>query len=68
MQLVKAPYGDFAGINQLSAIISNAYSYKLILERLSSYSQGKIALQERSLLGKVDLHQLQFITRKHLRL
>ena len=61
MQLVKAPYGDFAGINRLSAIISNDYSYKLILELLSSYTQGKIALQERPLLGKVDLHQLHLL-------
>lgn len=61
MQLVKAPYGDFIGINRLSAIISSPYSYKLILERLSSYSQGKIALQEHSLLGKIDLHQLHLL-------
>lgn len=58
MQLVKAPYGDFAGIGQLGKVISNPSELKLIAEFLSRYPQGRSALQERPRLGKVDLQQL----------
>jgi len=61
MQLVKAPYGDFSGISRLSTIINDHNSYKLVLECLSSYPQGKTALQECHLLGKIDLRTLHLL-------
>ncbi len=58
MNLVKTPYGDFAGIGQLGKVISDTSHMKLIMEFLSRYPQGTSALQERPRLGKVDLQQL----------
>lgn len=58
MELVKAPYGDFAGIGHLSDVITDTSHLKLIGEFLSRHPQGRIALQERPRLGKVNLQQL----------
>jgi ubiquinone biosynthesis protein Coq4 len=58
MKLVKAPYGDFAGIGRLSNVITDASHLKLIAEFLSRHPQARSALQERPRLGKVDLQQL----------
>lgn len=58
MQLVKAPYGDFAKINNLSALITDSHNYKQISQHLKSYAQCRVALQERYALGEIDLHQL----------
>lgn len=57
-KIVQAPYGDFRGIAQLSAAITDEENAKQIFEFLSSYPQGKQALQELPRLGKVDLQQL----------
>lgn len=58
MQLVKAPYGDFAKIGQLSQELNDIYGMKLVAEFLSRYPQGKQALQERPRLGNVNLQEL----------
>jgi ubiquinone biosynthesis protein COQ4 len=58
MQLVMAPYGDFAKIGKLSALITTSQNYEQILIHLNSYPECKSALQERYLLGEVDLHKL----------
>lgn len=57
-KIVQAPYGDFRGIGQLSAAVTDEENAKQMFEFLSSYPQGKQALQERPRLGKVDLQQL----------
>ena len=57
-KIVQAPYGDFRGIGQLSAAITDEENAKQLLGFLSSYPQGKQALQELPRLGKVDLQQL----------
>lgn len=58
MQVVKAPYGDFTHLGQLSEAIADDYSLQLMVEFLSRNPQGRRALQERPRLGKVELHQL----------
>ena len=57
-KIVQAPYGDFKGIGQLSAAITDEENAKQMLGFLSRYPQGKQALQELPRLGKVDLQQL----------
>lgn len=58
IEIVKAPYGDFASIGRLSSSTSDTYSFQLMTEFLSRHPQGKQAFQERPCLGKVDLQQL----------
>jgi ubiquinone biosynthesis protein Coq4 len=58
IEIVKAPYGDFAAIGNLSRATSNAESFKQLLESLSRYPQAKSAIQERFQLGNIDLLQL----------
>lgn len=58
IQLVKAPYGDFAGIGRLSQAINDPQSLQQVVEFLSQSPQGQQALQERPRLGNVDLRSL----------
>lgn len=65
-ELVKAPYGDFSRIGQLSDVLDDAETLKTIGEFLASSPQGKLALQQRPLLGKVDLQQLHQLPKNTL--
>src|SRR5919199_1961888 len=58
MEMVKAPYGDFAAIGNLSRATSDTESFQQIIESLSRYPQAKSAIQERFQLGNIDLLQL----------
>lgn len=58
MQIVKAPYGDFAEIGRLAQEIHDPKSLQKVVEFLSQTSQGQQALQERPRLGSVDLQKL----------
>jgi ubiquinone biosynthesis protein Coq4 len=58
MEIVKAPYGDFAAIGNLSRATSDTESLQQIIESLSRHPQAKSAIQERFQLGKIDLLQL----------
>jgi ubiquinone biosynthesis protein COQ4 len=58
IQLVQAPYGDFAGIGKLAAVTSDRRNLQQIVEFLSQEPSCKQALEKRSLLGQVDLAQL----------
>ena len=58
MEIVKAPYGDFAAIGNLSRATRDAESFQQIIESLSRYPQAKSAIQERFQLGNIDLLQL----------
>lgn len=58
IEVVKTPYGNFAGIGQLAQVLSDASNLQMLKEFLSRSEQGQKALQERPRLGKVDLQQL----------
>lgn len=58
IEIVKALYGDFAAIGNLSRATSDAESFQHILDSLSRYPQAKSAIQERFQLGNIDLLQL----------
>ncbi len=58
IEIVKAPYGDFTAIGNLSRATSDAESFQHILDSLSRYPQAKSAIQERFQLGNIDLVQL----------
>ncbi|HEY9600105.1 MAG TPA: Coq4 family protein [Allocoleopsis sp.] len=58
IDFVKAPNGDFGCIARLSKSLRDTDSVQLMVEFLSRNLQGKQALQERPLLGSIDLQQL----------
>ncbi len=58
IEIVKAPYGDFAAIGNLSRATRDTESFQQIIESLSRYPQAKSAIQERFQLGNIDLLQL----------
>lgn len=66
IQLVKAPYGDFSGIDQLAKALGDIPTLNQIREFLSRHPEGKRAIQERSRLGKVDLQQLHQLPKNTL--
>lgn len=69
LKLVKAPYGDFTGIDKLSHALNDSATLPKIVEFLSQTPQGKQAFVDCSLLGKIDLqqlHQLPHHTLGHL--
>ncbi|MDP5017864.1 hypothetical protein FJR11_09465 [Anabaena sp. UHCC 0187] len=58
LELVKAPYGDFAAIGKLSHFLNDPATLQKIVAFLSLTPQGKQAFVDRPLLGKIDLQQL----------
>ncbi|MBH8562895.1 hypothetical protein I8748_12005 [Nostoc sp. CENA67] len=66
MQLVQAPYGDFAGVGRLSKLLKKPSSLRKVIEFISRSQQGQKALQERPRLGKVDLQQLHQLPKNTL--
>jgi len=58
LEVVQAPYGDFAAIGKLSDAINNPDTLQKIVTFLSQTPQGKQAFIDFPLLGKIDLQQL----------
>lgn len=58
LELVKSPYGDFAGIGKLSHALNDPATLQKTVAFLSLTPQGKQAFEDRPLLGKIDLQQL----------
>lgn len=59
LELVKAPYGDFAAIGKLTHALNDSASLQNVAAFLSQTPQGKQAFIDRPFLGKIDLQQLQ---------
>jgi ubiquinone biosynthesis protein Coq4 len=53
IEIVKAPYGDFAAIGNLSRATRDAESFQQIIESLSRYPQAKSVIEERFQLGNM---------------
>ena len=58
LELVKSPYGDFAGISKLSHVLNDPATLQKTVAFLSLTPEGKQAFEDRPLLGKIDLQQL----------
>ncbi len=58
LEVVKAPYGDFAAIGKMSDAINDPDTLQKTVTFISQTPQGKQAFVDRPLLGKIDLQQL----------
>jgi ubiquinone biosynthesis protein COQ4 len=58
MQIVKAPYGDFQAIWNLANALHDEEGFKRTVEFLSLHPSARAAIQNRLLLGAIDLQQL----------
>ncbi|HEY9643259.1 MAG TPA: Coq4 family protein [Coleofasciculaceae cyanobacterium] len=59
LDIVRAPDGDFAAIDQLARASSDSESFQLMVSQLSQHPQGKKAFETRFSLGAIDLEQLR---------
>ena len=57
--MVRAPDGDFAEIDQLVKASSDSYTIHSMVERLSRTPQGKAAFKNRLSLGCIDPERLE---------
>lgn len=58
MQIVKAPYGDFQAIWNLSNAVNDEEGFRRTVDFLSLHPSAKAAIQNRLLLGSIDLQKL----------
>jgi ubiquinone biosynthesis protein Coq4 len=58
MQIVKAPYGDFQAIWNLANAVNDEEGFRRTIEFLSLHPLAKSAIQNRLLLGAIDLQEL----------
>ncbi len=58
VDVVKAPYGDFACIGKLADALNNTATLQKVAAFLSLTPEGKQAFIDRPILGAVDLQQL----------
>lgn len=58
IQLVRAPYGDFSGIERLASAVNDPTKLQRVKEFLIRSPQARKALQDRPRLGSVDLQHL----------
>lgn len=66
LSMVKAPYGDVAGVAKLSQAINDDSTLEKVANFLRQTSQGEKAFKERPLLGNIDLHQLHQLPKNTL--
>lgn len=59
LNMVRAPDGDFTALGKLGEACIDHESYEIMIQKLSSNSQGKKAFEERPLLGTIDLMELK---------
>lgn len=66
MQILKAPYGDFQAIWNLANAINDEAGFRRTVELLSAHPLAKNAIQNRLLLGAIDLQQLHALPQETL--
>ncbi|WP_271253961.1 Coq4 family protein [Pseudanabaena sp. Chao 1811] len=66
LEMVRSPDGDFGVIDRLAIASADSESLQLMIQSLSSHSQGKLAFETYPRVGEVDLEQLAILPKHTL--